>query len=354
MPPTFADNLKAYNGLKIGPFRPRTHDTLDTAREFLKYIEHVESALTDLEITDAARKVKIFSLVEYDLSKAAKEGVLDGRVAAEADEWKKFKKKLSIYYQTEKLESAARRKLSNIRQKPNQLPVDLKVEILQTWKEANYGDGDQDKHILQIFLQALLDSEVRLQYQYSLMPGKTPLKIDDLIEVANVLSLHKPEKAHYSSKKTSEELESDNSKKVHFGKKGKFGGGHRKFGKKKFHKFNDTNNQQRSTQSCYSCGSQQHKSGHDSCPAKGKKCNGCSKIGHFKKVCRSSSSNSNSGGSNRFQSNSKNGFRRYKNFNNRRVIDQSDSHQNREESTSSFQSSEERYLAELLAKSVHL
>ena len=347
MPPTFADNLKAYNGLKIGPFRPRTHDTLDTAREFLKYIEHVESALTDLEITDAARKVKIFSLVEYDLSKAAKEGVLDGRVAEEEDEWKKFKKKLSIYYQTEKLESAARKKLTNIRQKPNQLPVDLKVEIIETWKEASYGTGDQDKHILQIFLQALQDSEVRLQYQYSLMPGKTPLKIDDLIEVANVLSLHKPQTS-YSSKKTSDGF--NNSKKANFGNTGKFGGGRKKFGKKKFHKFNSNNTQQGSNQSCYSCGSNQHRSGHTTCPARGKKCNGCSKIGHFKKVCRSSS---NSGGSNRFQSGSKNGFRKYKNFNNRKTTEESGGQPPTDQLALEW-TPDQRQLAELLAKSVHL
>ena len=152
MPPTLAENLKAYNSLKIGPFRPRKSDTLEKAREFLNYLEQVESALADLEITDAARKVKLFNLVEYDLSKAAKDGVLDGQVSNEGDDWKKFKKKLCIYHQTEKLESAARRKLSEIRQKPNQLAIDLKVEIIQTWKEANYGEENKDKHILQIFL----------------------------------------------------------------------------------------------------------------------------------------------------------------------------------------------------------
>ena len=72
MAPSFQDDLKAYKSLKLGPFRPVSHDTLEIAREFLNYIERVDSVFTELEVSDPDRKVKIFSLVEYKFHRKPK------------------------------------------------------------------------------------------------------------------------------------------------------------------------------------------------------------------------------------------------------------------------------------------
>ena len=47
-----------------------------------------------------------------------------------------------------------------------------------------------------------------------------------------------------------------------------------------------------SQQRCYKCGSSQHLSNNKSCPAIGRKCRNCSKIGHFQNVCQSSEKDS--------------------------------------------------------------
>ena len=57
MAPSFQEDLKAYKSLKLGPFRPTAHDTLEIAREFLNYIERVDSVFTELEVSDPDRKV---------------------------------------------------------------------------------------------------------------------------------------------------------------------------------------------------------------------------------------------------------------------------------------------------------
>ena len=72
MAPSFQEDLKAYKSLKLGPFRPHTHDTLEKAREFLNYIERVDSSFSELDINDPERRIKIFSLEEYDLAKLPK------------------------------------------------------------------------------------------------------------------------------------------------------------------------------------------------------------------------------------------------------------------------------------------
>ena len=284
MAPSFQDNLKAYKSLKLGPFEKKTDDVLVTARAFLAYFKQVESSMTALGITDADQKVKIFNLVEYQLSEKVNK-IKDELVAAETDNWKKFTKKLKIYFQTSKLESAAQKRLKDIKQKVGQAAIDVQIEIEESWVEAGYaGDGEKDKHILQILLAALFDEEVRLQYQYSLMPGKTPLTIDQVIEVANVLALQKSKQRNHHS-----------SNKVGFGSRGKF-----------------------KSYPCGSCGSRRHQTGDGSCPAKGVECHGCHRIGHFKSKCRSPTTTSNSTSSSNRPGHSKQGNNHSKNFQNRK------------------------------------
>ena len=352
MAPSFQDDLKAYKSLKLGPFRPTSHDTLEIAREFLNYIERVDSVFTELEVSDPDRKVKIFSLVEYELSQKAKAGIPDGSVSTEGDNWKKFVKKCALYYQTEKLQNEARKKLANIRQKDGQLAVDVKIEILKLWAEAGYGETDRDEHVLQILLTALKDDNVRLQYQYSLLPGKTKLTLDQIIEIANVHQLHKP-KAHFSAHKVG----SSHNRKFNYSKRFQK---NKKFTKKS----GNTGNSSYTTDRCGNCGWFHRDK--NQCKAISATCHKCKKKGHFKSVCRSSGNSGKSGNTfNKYRNSSNNSnfsnkrkFR--KSYNNRRVEegeeDQaiSNTQNNQSNCNEYFQSSDQRQLAELLAKSVHL
>ena len=330
MAPSLSDDLKAFKSLKIQHFEPRSDGILEKAREFVLYFKQINTSFTSLGIEDATRRKSIFSLVEYDLTERVEKGVADAQVTEEADDWKKFSKKLNIYYQTEKLEEAARKQLSNIRQKEGQDPRDLKVEILQYWEEAGYGDTDKDKHVLQIFLTALKSAEVRLQYSYSQMPGRTPLTIEQVIETANVLALHNPSKNSYKTNKV--------------------GTGGRRFNYSKKFKNKSNQNNQSSQRSCWNCGSKEHLSSNTACPAKGKKCRKCQKIGHFKAVCFSNQGFK--GSSSSYQK--KSSFQK-RSYHSKKIGDTP------EEGSSSSnsqghnpQSEEQQQLAELLSKTVHL
>ena len=343
MAPSFQEDLKAYKSLKLGPFRPHTHDTLEKAREFLNYIERVDSSFSELDINDPERRIKIFSLEEYDLAKNAKEGIPDDRVSGEGDNWKKFVKKCALYYQTEKLQNEARKKLANIRQKDGQLAVDVKIEILKLWAEAGYSETDRDQHVLQLLLTALKDDNVRLQYQYSLLPGKTPLKLDQVIEIANVHQLYKP-KAHFTTNKVG----SSHNRKFNYSKK---------FKNKKFVKSSNSSNF--SNSKCRNCG--WFHTEKSQCKALSAICHGCKRKGHFKSMCRSSGNSGNKSGNN-FGNNSKFSYKKKfqrKNYNSRKVEEGEDSHttsssQEAENTSNYFQSDDQRQLAELLAKTVHL
>ena len=337
---TFQDNLKAYKSLKIPTYEKKSTDVVTNARDFLNYLEQVDNSMNALDITDAAQKVKIFSLVEYKLSDAVNKGVKDELVSAEEDEWKKFTKKLGIYFQTEKIQSSAQTRLKEIKQKPGQTAIDVKIEIEQLWIEAGYSsDGEKDKHILQILLSALKDPEIKLQYQYSLMPNKTPLTIDQVIEVANVIALHKPSGVATSYQTNRVE-----------------GGGARgRVGRR----FNYTNrfrgrgqNNSNSSQRCGNCNSNRHQAGDRSCAAIGQICRGCNKKGHFKIACRSSGQNSTGQGS---------GPSSNPNFHSRKTTEEEEQvppsdpgTQEQGSSQPTGQSDEQRQLAELLSQSIHI
>ena len=350
---TFQDNLKAYKSLKITPFEKKSNDVVTNAREFLNYLEQVDSSMKALDITDAAQKVKIFNLVEYKLSDAVKKGVKDELVADEGDDWKKFTKKLGIYFQTEKIQSSAQSRLKNIKQKPGQPAIDVKIEIEELWIEAGYGTGgEKDKHILQILLEALHDPEIKLQYQYSLMPNKTPLTIDQFLEVANVIALHKPKTSYHTTNKVQR------------------GGGGKGRGGRRFNYSNRFRGQgQNSSQRCYNCNSNQHRAGDSSCPAIGQICRGCSKKGHFQAACRSSGQNSTSQGSGQsgfrgrsFRTGRGRKFGRgRKSFHSRKTTEGEEQasssnpkSQGQGSSPSTNNSDEQRQLATLLAQSVHI
>ena len=51
----------------------------------------------------------------------------------------------------------------------------------------------------------------------------------------------------------------------------------------------ETPNRNRKSQTCRNCGGKfPHKNGMESCPARGKQCHNCQKMGHFAKYCKSS------------------------------------------------------------------
>ena len=255
-------------------------------------------------------------------------------------------KKLGIYFQVEKLRNSAQTKLKNIKQKPGQPAIDVKIEIEQLWIEAGYADdGEKDKHILRILLDALIDPEIKLQYEYSLMPNKTALTIDQVLQVANVIALHKPKTTSYHT---------TNVNKIQRG--GGRGRGGRRFNySNRFRGQGQNSSQQR----CYNCNSNSHRSGDRSCPAIGRICRGCSKKGHFQAACKSSGQGSNSqvsGHSSGFRGRGRGRkFGRGRNsFHSRKATEEEEQASSSNSKEQEGQDDQQRQLAELLANSIHI
>ena len=98
---TFKDTLKEWNALKVDTFRSKT-DVIENARAFKNYLKRIDTTFETLEVSNPAVKLKIFKLHEYKISTDCDSGV-DDSLATQGNEWEKFKKKLEIYHQTDKL-----------------------------------------------------------------------------------------------------------------------------------------------------------------------------------------------------------------------------------------------------------
>ena len=203
--PTFEKALETYQKLPIGK-KAFTFDSSSNweirARQCLDYLKQVEAAFASIGITDEAHMTNIFKLIEFDLCTKAGSAIDDDQVTATTP-WKTLKQKLEKYFFTAKLKAAARRKLRNYKQGPNQSPFDVKTEILQLWTEAGWPDQDKEAHIKHLVLQALTEHEVQLQYEYSLMPGRTELTLNQIVTIANVYATNKKPSTSFSVNQTS-------------------------------------------------------------------------------------------------------------------------------------------------------
>ena len=339
---TFQEDLKTFRGLKLKTFEKESTDVITNARKFLKYIDQVQETFTSLMISNPERQVKIFRLVEYELSDSVDKGVPDEQVSTETNAWKKFRKKLEIYFQTEKIQNSAQTRLKNIKQKQNQPAVEVLIEIQTLWTEAGYNDdSEKEKYHLRILLDALNDPRIKLEYEYSLMPGKTPLTIQQIIQVANVFAIHQVKQNSFDVNKTQRG-----------GRRG------RRFNySSRFKNQNQNNSQKR----CFNCNSTQHLANDKSCPAIGQKCRGCSKIGHFQNCCRSSGQNrsrSQSRNGRSFNSQNRGRGRRFgRGYGRSRSQSRDNFHSRKceeEKQNSNQEDTEQRQLAELLTNSIHL
>ena len=193
MAPSFEDHLKNWNAYKIEKFMPTTTDIIETARQMQKFLIIIENVFEILGISDGLSQTKLFKLTDIELSGRIEKAISDKQVVNVEGAWKKLKKNIEFFYQIAKLEESAKQKFKTVRQKEDQQPLQLHVEILELWDESGYSATGDEKNtqVRETLLSALRDNEIRRQYRYSRMPGQTELTISGILEVANVLALEK-------------------------------------------------------------------------------------------------------------------------------------------------------------------
>ena len=191
------ENLKTLKQLGFGNFKVSEGATYGNSKAIWKLMSHYDKVFTDLKITDANKKAKLFKLLEFELTEAADSGILDTNadVTTKTEAYAKIQEKVKQFYGIKKLKVQARDKLSKITQgdkSANQLFVD----ILELWDLSEYGDDNSDEQIKEILLRALNDKEIKLQYELSQLPGRTQLTVEGIVAYANEFALHK-KASHY-------------------------------------------------------------------------------------------------------------------------------------------------------------
>ena len=248
-------------------FEPTTTNKTIRAREFVRYIKNFEYVLYTLEIKEPEYKARLLSLHELDLVRNAKALVGDDddeQVVAATDAYLKLKKKLFI------LEELARQKLAHIKQKPNQSAADLLIEIRELHEESGYSEIDKVQFVRFTFLSAIRSEKVREFWDYSNMPKKVPLDIDQLVNIANAVELSDQRKEKTFTR-------SQVVQAVRYFNKPK------KFQQKP--KYSPKQPKPKKPYKCAGCGAiDKHQYKSDQCPAKNAKCS-CGRFGHFTSEC---------------------------------------------------------------------
>ena len=187
------ENLKTLKQLGFGTFKAIETIGYERSKSVWKLLKHYDKVFADLGIEDPDEQSRLIKLLEYELTECANAGIPDTDalvVAAKDDAYKKIKAKIYVFYGIPKLKEAARDKLTKITQ-GDKSANQLLIEIGELWSLAEYGEQGSKEHIREILLRGLRDQEIRLQYQLSLLPGRTPLTTEGIVAYANEFSLHR-------------------------------------------------------------------------------------------------------------------------------------------------------------------
>ena len=130
------------------------------------------------------------------MTKAVDSRTLDTNadVTAKTEAYAKIQEKVKQFYGIKKLKVQAR-DISKITQ-GDKSANQLFVEILELWNLSEYGEDNSEEQIKEILLRALKDDEIKLQYELSLLPGRTKLTVEGIVAYANEFALHK-KASHY-------------------------------------------------------------------------------------------------------------------------------------------------------------
>ena len=272
------ENLKTLKQLGFGTFKAIETVGYERSKSVWKLLKHYDKVFTDLGIGDPDEKSKLIKLLEYELTEFANAGIPDTDalvVAAKDDAYKKIKAKIYIFYGIPKLKEAARDKLTKITQ-GDKSANQLLIEIGELWSLAEYGEQGSNEHIREILLRGLRDQEIRLQYQLSLLPGRTPLTTEGIVAYANEFSLHRAANVNNSYRAHRVYRGGRNQNR---GRGGGFIGG-RGQGRSGYQ-----NKPHYNSNKCTACLGYGHKSSDNNCRAKGKTCNKCGYKDHFAAAC---------------------------------------------------------------------
>lgn len=248
---------------------PPSSDPLVLASALNKHLKKVEDIFNILDIEEQATCYKLFRLTEPEITRRAEKGVEEDRVKDKKDPWDKLSAQIKIAYQIDKLQLRSRQDLEQVKQKPGESILDLKLRILDLWDDSAY-TGDKEARIKAILVNAITDKDIIRQYNYSLMAGKKELTVDGIIDVSNVLDLNKPASSSSNNFSVNQVVAAVREFDRRFYSRG--------------HVVHPTPHSVKPK--CWGCGSRSHRIKDPSCPAKGKNCRGCQKLNHFVGQCR--------------------------------------------------------------------
>ena len=279
----FATVMKEWPSVKPATFTRTSTNHLEVARQFKHYEKRFDTVFKILKLTegdDDETKVSLWTLHEYDLVTKATEAIDDTQVSTVSGVYKKFIKKLNLYFCTDTLEEYARAKLTNLSQKENQSAADFLVVIKQLIQDAGWTDASIAADLTKTkLLQGLRSEIVRQQYRFSTLPGKTEFTVADIVEVANVISQSERGQTGNQRLYTSDQV----VQAVRQWQPQRYRAQRNQNQNRRNPKKNQNQNR-----ACYGCGSRSHRSNRDpKCPARDASCHKCQKKGHFKKYCMS-------------------------------------------------------------------
>ena len=339
------ENLKTLKQLGFGTFKAIETVGYERSKSVWKLLKHYDKVFTDLGIGDPDEKSKLIKLLEYELTEFANAGIPDTDalvVAAKDDAYKKIKAKIYIFYGIPKLKEAARDKLTKITQ-GDKSANQLLIEIGELWSLAEYGEQGSNEHIREILLRGLRDQEIRLQYQLSLLPGRTPLTTEGIVAYANEFSLHRAANVNNSYRAHRVYRGGRNQNR---GRGGGFIGG-RGQGRSGYQ-----NKPHYNSNKCTACLGYGHKSSDNNCRAKGKTCNKCGYKDHFAAACFTPRGSAPRGGSAARGRNFNYGRRKF--YKNKSVKTEKDNSETEPDNQNKNEAEDRNALASLLARSCAL
>ena len=296
---TVSKLVKEFNTLGVTKFRPSGSNLFQKASQANKYNRRIKSAWRALDLADSNKRLRVFEQFDYDLYHKIESGISDRLVNHLETPWGKFEGKFKLYFQVPALEEEARSKLTKVKQLDGESAIDLRIRITQMYEDSNWGDQDKEAQIRSYFLSAIRDPQVEVQYKFSLMPDKTPLTLDALVEIANIYERTSSNSAHKVNRVNQGSQGGNQVNQIRRGSSG-------------YKKPNNQNKNKGQNSKCIGCGDTKgkHKYKTRACPAYNKECGQCRKKHHWAQQCMSSgaqkSNNSgghNSGGQNKNQNN---------------------------------------------------
>ena len=275
--------------LKILPFDPHG-ERLDLGKRWEKWLERFQRDLLYNGV-DSAEKTETaqMALLIYagneveDIHDSLPEPVKpETTTDAQWTVYKKSLAKLNSYFVPQKSNDFAIFELMNVKPEPKEATQNCAARLRNAAAKCDFTNWNADKMIKCLIITNMSDEELRLdclQENYTLdqVLGKTQRKEDAQVmshkidkDEVNKLGERRKHAPSNQTKKQEPSRRWDGRSKPSSTGAGARNRGASEPNKEKW---------------CRNCGGERHNNFHEECPAVGKPCNYCKKVGHFRKVC---------------------------------------------------------------------